>query len=148
MRKPAGPASPAPQWRGRRKRPHPTSRRPKKRRPKKRRPEALHRGYGPASRAERRRPDRRRKAGFGPGPKLIIMLPTVPIGEWARRRILQRMWPMPVTYESWLVLLSIGMAIQGAYVGLSLAVQIGGASGMRRRLLLAGVDFSLDVAVW
>ena len=28
---------------------------------------------------------------------------------------------MPVTYESWLVLLSVGMAIQGAYVGLSLA---------------------------
>ncbi|MFZ0150041.1 MAG: MHYT domain-containing protein [Xanthobacteraceae bacterium] len=26
-----------------------------------------------------------------------------------------------MTYESWLVLLSVGMAIQGAYVGLSLA---------------------------
>ena len=55
---------------------------------------------------------------------------------------------MPVTYESWLVLLSIGMAIQGAYVGLSLAVQIGAASGMRRRLLLAGAAFSLAVAIW
>jgi diguanylate cyclase len=55
---------------------------------------------------------------------------------------------MPVTYESWLVLLSIGMAIQGAYVGLSLAVQIGGATGMRRRLLLAGAAFSLAVAIW
>ncbi len=31
---------------------------------------------------------------------------------------------MPVSYETWLVLLSIVMAIQGAYVGLSLAVQI------------------------
>jgi NO-binding membrane sensor protein with MHYT domain len=55
---------------------------------------------------------------------------------------------MPVTYETWLVLLSIVMAIQGAYVGLSLAVQIGEASGMRRRLLLAGAAFSLAVAIW
>src|ERR1700744_1895684 len=55
---------------------------------------------------------------------------------------------MPVTYETWLVLLSIGMAIQGAYVGLSLAVQIGAATGMRRRLLLAGAAFSLAVAIW
>ncbi len=55
---------------------------------------------------------------------------------------------MPVTYEPWLVLLSIVMAIQGAYVGLSLAVQIGGAVGMRRRLLLAGAAFSLAVAIW
>jgi diguanylate cyclase len=58
------------------------------------------------------------------------------------------MWPMPVTYESWLVALSIVMAIQGAYVGLSLAVQIGGAAGVRRRLLLAGAAFSLAVAIW
>jgi NO-binding membrane sensor protein with MHYT domain len=55
---------------------------------------------------------------------------------------------MPVTYEPWLVLLSIVMAIQGAYVGLSLAVQIGDAAGMRRRLLLAGSAFSLAVAIW
>ena len=55
---------------------------------------------------------------------------------------------MPVTYQSWLVLLSIVMAIQGAYVGLSLAVQIGSAAGMRRRLLLAGAAFSLAVAIW
>src|SRR3984957_9649075 len=58
------------------------------------------------------------------------------------------MWPMPVTYEWWLVLLSVGMAIQGAYVGLSLAVQIGASTGMRRRLLLAGAAFSLAVAIW
>jgi NO-binding membrane sensor protein with MHYT domain len=58
------------------------------------------------------------------------------------------MWPMPVTYESWLVLLSVGMAIQGAYVGLSLAVQIGASTGVRRRLLLAGAAFSLAVAIW
>jgi NO-binding membrane sensor protein with MHYT domain len=55
---------------------------------------------------------------------------------------------MPVTHESWLVLLSIVMAIQGAYVGLSLAVQIATARGMRRRLLLAGAAFSLAVAIW
>jgi diguanylate cyclase len=58
------------------------------------------------------------------------------------------MTAMPVSYETWLVLLSIVMAIQGAYVGLSLAVQIGEASGMRRRLLLAGAAFSLAVAIW
>src|ERR1700728_1212023 len=58
------------------------------------------------------------------------------------------MWPMPVTYESCLVLLSIVMAIQGAYVGLSLAAQIADATGMRRRLLLAGAAFSLAVAIW
>jgi NO-binding membrane sensor protein with MHYT domain len=55
---------------------------------------------------------------------------------------------MHVAYEPWLVLLSIVMAIQGAYVGFSLAVQIGGAVGMRRRLLLAGAAFSLAVAIW
>jgi len=44
---------------------------------------------------------------------------------------------MPVNYEPWLVLLSIVMAVQGAYVGLSLAVQIGDAEGLRRRALLA-----------
>ena len=55
---------------------------------------------------------------------------------------------MQVAYEPWLVLLSILMAIQGAYVGFSLAVQIGGAVGIRRRLLLAGAAFSLAVAIW
>jgi diguanylate cyclase len=58
------------------------------------------------------------------------------------------MTAMPVTYEPWLVLLSIVMAIQGAYVGLSLAVQIGEATGLRRRLLLAGATASLAVAIW
>jgi NO-binding membrane sensor protein with MHYT domain len=40
------------------------------------------------------------------------------------------------------------MATQGAYVGLSLAVQIGEATGARRRLLLAGATVSLAVAIW
>jgi diguanylate cyclase len=58
------------------------------------------------------------------------------------------MTAMPVTYEPWLVLLSIVMAIQGAYVGFSLAAQIGDAHGVRRRLLLAGATASLAVAIW
>jgi NO-binding membrane sensor protein with MHYT domain len=58
------------------------------------------------------------------------------------------MTAMPVTYETWLVLLSIVMAIQGAYVGLSLAAQIGEATGTRRRLLLASSTVSLAVAIW
>jgi diguanylate cyclase len=58
------------------------------------------------------------------------------------------MTAMPVTYATWLVLLSIVMAIQGAYVGLSLASQITGAVGARRRLLLAGATVSVAVAIW
>jgi diguanylate cyclase len=58
------------------------------------------------------------------------------------------MTAMSVTYETWLVLLSIVMAIQGAYVGLSLAVQIADATGTRRRLLLAGATVSFAVAIW
>jgi NO-binding membrane sensor protein with MHYT domain len=55
---------------------------------------------------------------------------------------------MPVTHEPWLVALSLVVAIQGAYVGLSLAMQVGEAVGLRRRLLLAGASLSLAVAIW
>jgi NO-binding membrane sensor protein with MHYT domain len=55
---------------------------------------------------------------------------------------------MPVTHEPWLVMLSLIVAVQGAYVGLSLAVQVGDATGVRRRLLLAGAAISLGVAIW
>src|SRR4030095_1406643 len=55
---------------------------------------------------------------------------------------------MSVTHEPWLVALSLIVAIQGAYVGLSLAVQVGVAVGVRRRLLLAGAAISLAVAIW
>ena len=55
---------------------------------------------------------------------------------------------MQVVYDPWLVLLSVVMATQGAYVGFSVALQIGEAVGMRRRLLLAGAAFSLAVAIW
>jgi diguanylate cyclase len=53
-----------------------------------------------------------------------------------------------VSHEPWLVALSLVVAIQGGYVGLSLAVQVDGAVGLRRRLLLAGAAISLAVAVW
>jgi diguanylate cyclase len=55
---------------------------------------------------------------------------------------------MPVTHEPWLVALSLVVAIQGAFVGLSLAVKIAAAVGVRRRLLLAGAAISLAVAIW
>ena len=55
---------------------------------------------------------------------------------------------MQVVYEPWLVLLSIVMAIQGAYVGFTLTSQLGDAVGVRRRVLLAGAAFSLAVAIW
>jgi NO-binding membrane sensor protein with MHYT domain len=55
---------------------------------------------------------------------------------------------MPVTHEPWLVALSVVVAIQGAYVGLSLAVQISTADGARRRVFLAGAAISLAVAIW
>src|SRR5438093_1365875 len=63
---------------------------------------------------------------------------------------------VPVTYQPWLVLLSFVMAIQGAYVGLSLAVQIGDASGLalwlatggdsRPPLILSAIAFGLAVS--
>src|SRR4029077_6510876 len=56
--------------------------------------------------------------------------------------------PMPVTHEPWLVALSLFLAIQGSYVGLSLAVQVGDAVGLRRRLLVAAAAVSLAFAVW
>jgi NO-binding membrane sensor protein with MHYT domain len=55
---------------------------------------------------------------------------------------------MPVTHEPWLVALSLFLAIQGSYVGLSLAVQVGDAVGLRRRLLIAAAAVSLAFAVW
>lgn len=55
---------------------------------------------------------------------------------------------MPVTHEPWLVVLSLVVAIQGAYVGLNLAIRLAIAGGIRRRLLLAAAALSLAVAVW
>jgi uncharacterized protein with von Willebrand factor type A (vWA) domain/NO-binding membrane sensor protein with MHYT domain len=55
---------------------------------------------------------------------------------------------MQVSYEPWLVLLSIVFAIEGAYLGLHLTAQIGTAADPRRRLLLTGAAFSFGVAIW
>jgi NO-binding membrane sensor protein with MHYT domain len=55
---------------------------------------------------------------------------------------------MGVAHEPWLVVLSLLVAIQGAYVGLSLAVQVRESIGLRRRLLLAAAAISLAVAIW
>jgi NO-binding membrane sensor protein with MHYT domain len=55
---------------------------------------------------------------------------------------------MPVTHEPWLVALSLFVAIQGSFVGLSLAVQVGDAVGLRRRALIAGAAISLAFAIW
>ena len=55
---------------------------------------------------------------------------------------------MPVTHEPWLVALSLVVAIQGAYVGLTLALQVEDAIGLRRRWLLAAAAVSLAVAIW
>src|SRR5215470_11809070 len=55
---------------------------------------------------------------------------------------------MGVAHEPWLVVLSLVVAIQGAYVGLSLAVQVRESDGLRQRLLLAGAAISLGVAIW
>jgi diguanylate cyclase len=55
---------------------------------------------------------------------------------------------MPVTHEPWLVALSLVVAVQGAFVGLNLAVKVGATAGVRRRLLLAAAAISLAVAIW
>jgi NO-binding membrane sensor protein with MHYT domain len=55
---------------------------------------------------------------------------------------------MTVTHEPWLVVLSLIVAFQGSFVGLSLAVQVSGAVDPRRRLLLAGAALTLALAIW
>jgi len=55
---------------------------------------------------------------------------------------------MMVPHEPWLVALSIGIAVQGSFVGLSLARELDCAEGFRRRLLLAGASLTLATGVW
>ena len=55
---------------------------------------------------------------------------------------------MTIPHEPWLVLLSIAIAIQGSFVGLSLAAEIDTATGSHRRLLLAGSAVTLATGVW
>jgi NO-binding membrane sensor protein with MHYT domain len=55
---------------------------------------------------------------------------------------------MMVPHEPWLVALSIAIAMQGSFVGLSLARGLDRAEGFRRRLLLAGASLTLATSVW
>lgn len=55
---------------------------------------------------------------------------------------------MQIPHDSWLVALSIAIAIQGSFVGLSLAVGIDAATGARRRLALAGAALTLATGIW
>lgn len=55
---------------------------------------------------------------------------------------------MSPSHEPWLVALSLFVAFQGSYVGLHLARQIGAASGVRRRALIAASAFSLALGIW
>jgi NO-binding membrane sensor protein with MHYT domain len=55
---------------------------------------------------------------------------------------------MVVTHEPWIVVLSVLVAIQGAYVGLKLVLELPGSAGSRRRVLLAGSAVTLAVAIW
>jgi diguanylate cyclase len=55
---------------------------------------------------------------------------------------------MMVPHEPWLVALSVAIAVQGSFVGLSLACELDRAEGFRRRLALAGASLTLATGVW
>jgi len=55
---------------------------------------------------------------------------------------------MMIPHEPWLVALSIAIAIQGSFVGLSLARGIDSAAGYRRRIAIAGSAITLATGVW
>jgi len=55
---------------------------------------------------------------------------------------------MMVPHEPWLVALSVAIAVQGSFVGLSLARELDRAEGFRRRLALAGASLTLATGVW
>lgn len=55
---------------------------------------------------------------------------------------------MNFSYNPLLVVLSVLVAVQASYVGLSLAMHISGAFALNRRLLIAGSAFSLAVGIW
>jgi NO-binding membrane sensor protein with MHYT domain len=55
---------------------------------------------------------------------------------------------VPIPHEPWLVALSIAIAVQGSFVGLSLAAELEAASGFRRRLVLAGSAITLATGIW
>src|ERR1700727_2410709 len=53
-----------------------------------------------------------------------------------------------IPHAPWLVTLSVAIAIQGSFVGLSLARGIDSAEGFRRRLAIAGSAITLATGVW
>jgi NO-binding membrane sensor protein with MHYT domain len=53
-----------------------------------------------------------------------------------------------IPHNPWLVVLSIAIAIQGSFVGLSLASDLDTATGARRKLALAGSALTLATGVW
>lgn len=55
---------------------------------------------------------------------------------------------MTVSHEPWLVILSVIVAIQGAYVGLSIVLGLDSAGTRHRKRLLAGGALTLAVAIW
>ena len=55
---------------------------------------------------------------------------------------------MSMAHAPWIVLLSLLVAIQGAYVGLGLTLKIGERVGLARRLTLAAAAFTFGVAIW
>jgi NO-binding membrane sensor protein with MHYT domain len=55
---------------------------------------------------------------------------------------------MMIPHEPWLVALSIAIAVQGSFVGLSLARGIDSSEGFRRRLAIAGSAITLATGVW
>ncbi len=55
---------------------------------------------------------------------------------------------MTIPHELWLVALSVAIAIQGSFVGLSLSLELDTATGFRRRLALAGSALTLATGVW
>jgi NO-binding membrane sensor protein with MHYT domain len=55
---------------------------------------------------------------------------------------------MTIPHELWLVALSIAIAIQGSFVGLSLSLELDTATGFRRRLALAGSALTLATGIW
>jgi NO-binding membrane sensor protein with MHYT domain len=55
---------------------------------------------------------------------------------------------MSIPHEPWLVALSMAIAIQGSFVGLSLARGIDSAEGFRRKLAIAGSAITLATGVW
>ncbi|NBN78575.1 hypothetical protein GWI72_09875 [Microvirga tunisiensis] len=55
---------------------------------------------------------------------------------------------MGLTHEPWLVALSVLVAFQGSFAGLSMAVRVGEARLSRRRVLLAGSALTLALGIW